>query len=203
MWVSVSFTSNLNKKIDQHKVTVTENYWKKSHSQKKFSNQTFFGHFQSLCRRSFWQFWAVFLNIQKCGKIDVCSFDKMRNEYIFCNLSPNIISWLEHYSYHDVGNFNGASCWVLLQKRKAAPTFSLQSSMHEAITGIFTTRHDLHRHIFQLAVASKMTYCMASFTPWNTRVATTAFFQKREFYFTTILQSYKSPFQTFRTLLYN
>ena len=89
------------------------------------------------------------------------------------------------------------------KKRKAAPTFSLQSSMHEAIAGIFTTRHDLHRHIFQLAVASKMTYCMASFTPWNTRVATTAFFQKREFYFTTILQSYKSPFQTFRTLLYN
>ena len=121
---------------------------------------------------------CFFFNIQKCGKIDVCSFDKMRNEYIFCNLSPNIISWLEHYSYHDVGNFNGASCWVLLQKRKAAPTFSLQSSMHEAITGIFTTRHDLHRHIFQLAVASKMTYCMASFTPWNTRVATTAFFSK-------------------------
>ena len=24
----------------------------------------------------------VILNIQKCGKIDVCSFDKMRNEYI-------------------------------------------------------------------------------------------------------------------------
>ena len=114
------------------------------------------------------------------------------------NLSPNIISWLEHYSYHDVGNFNGASCWVLFKKRKAVePTFSLQSSMHEAIAGIFTTRHDLHRHIFQLAVASKMTYCMASFTPWNTRVATTAFFKSVS---STLRPSYKAikvPFRLF------
>ena len=120
------------------------------------------------------------------------------------NLSPNIISWLEHYSYHDVGNFNGASCWVLFKKRKAVePTFSLQSSMHEAIAGIFTTRHDLHRHIFQLAVASKNDLLYGFLHALKYKSSNNRFFQKRELYFTTILQSYKSPFQTFRTLLYN
>ena len=77
MWVSVSFTSNLNKKMDLHKVTVSENYWKKSHFT-MFENEKTEEIFKS---DIFWSFsipmQEIFLAILDCFFLIFKSVGKM------------------------------------------------------------------------------------------------------------------------------